>query len=830
VHRDLKPDNIMVTVDGQTKILDFGLAKLLQPPVSLSDESQATTVSRSLTKEGAILGTISYMSPEQARGEAVDPRSDVFSLGVTLYELVTGETPFQRNTVLDTLTALVHDQPLAASRLNSEVPLALDRILEKCLQKDPNDRFRDCDALGAALGALRLRLGRRWRAFNRVALVVVAAIAIAFGGWWVWIREAPAGSGSSVPAVVVSPLRNLANDDSLSWYGEGVADLLRNNLAQSPHLSVVSRTLSYDASDTEFLQQLVQSDVDYLVTGEILPATNGLTVIARLTDVHSGDDLVTRQIDGLGGQGLLRASDDIATTLRLELGVPATEQVDIFAADFAAENPAAYEAYVHGLQLLLDYRFNDAEESFMAALGQEPDYTMARYRLAQIQTTTSRTEEALANIRQAMGESADLTDREARYIRAAEAYIARRYDDAIQEYEQILQRYPHEIEARILVSHFLRDTERYQDAVAHLSLLSRLDRDNQILWSLLGDVYLQMRDCQGAERAVDEYIRLSPESPNAYHQRGETFRCRGDFERAAQAYAKAFEIDSTQTYAVTSLALMEALLGRTEDAERRLEGVIDDPEVVVAGRLDAAFDLASIYRAGGRFAEAARILQEFEVEIEQEQIREAMALAVRGLSLMELGDTLEAERLIDLAIERSPTVPTRYLYARGMLELQQHRTDAVRQTADEILVVALPPEDPDRTEDKAAAFLRGMASLQDEDHEDALENLQRSIELEGYEYSDYRLGLALAMLEIDRPRDALGLAAQVETSIDVVDPRLDLQLDRTRAVLLQARIRQAMGHQGEAVSLARRFSDTWSRADPSLPDLELARQIGSAVP
>jgi Tol biopolymer transport system component/predicted Ser/Thr protein kinase len=210
VHRDLKPDNVMIASDGQVKVLDFGLAKLQRDRSELdaSELSKLDTISADLTREGRIVGTVAYMSPEQARGQSFDARSDLFSFGIVLYEMATGRAPFKGSTELDTLTAIIRERTIPAVDLNPEVPPELERILEKCLEKDPADRYQDTGDLVVDLRRLirstdppqqpytetaapeRIRPPRRLapRAVFRLSVVSVLVAALGLG-WFAWRRH-----------------------------------------------------------------------------------------------------------------------------------------------------------------------------------------------------------------------------------------------------------------------------------------------------------------------------------------------------------------------------------------------------------------------------------------------------------------------------------------------------------------------------------------------------------------------------------------------------------------------------------------------------------------
>jgi tetratricopeptide (TPR) repeat protein len=834
LHRDLKPQNILVDEADHVHVTDFGLAKSVE--------------SSRLTESGVFMGTPDYISPEQVKGLPPDERSDIYSLGVILYEMLTGTMPFRGDTTWEVAFQRLQKHPPPASRLNPSTPKYLQQILERCMATDRSLRYPTVEAILSDLqhavprATLVHRLQMRWKRLLPPAVVAVFLLIVVWGGWRYASSLRPrapeggtiAGVETPVAVVAVVPFENRTGRSPLDWYGEGLARLVMDNLAQSRHAQVISADTvkslqSKSASPKDLAQAAAAEGIGYLLTGEIVATPGGLTVAARLTDTRKGREVAARRVDGLSADSLIGAADTIASATRKGLGLPPAEGVDVFAADFVARNPSAYEAYLQGLQAWTYYRYDEAEARFREALRAAEDFTMARYRLAQVLGDTGKMDEALTEIRRAAAEAGRLSDREARYIRATEAYFSTRYDEAVKEYQNLVKLYPHEIEARDLLATILTDQGRNKEAIEQLKIIVQMEPEHRVTWSMLGSAYLAEGDFNQAVLALRRYVELEPGSANGRHLLGDAYRSQSEFDLAASEYQKALELDPAFHYSSVSLAEVDVLRDRWVEAEDRLAHLIQDPAALPRNRLDAGFELASLYRAQGRFRDAARVLAGLESPLRQEQVREAMALSIRGTCMMELGRLREARALIDEGVKRSPKVPTRYLFARGLLELRERKPAAARETVSQILKGALPPDSPDRTEEKAAAFLSGLAWLQEGQAERATEELSRAVALSGYEYSIYRLALARAYLEAGKLQEAMAAARQAAAPEDAAKPRVDLELDRVRAALLLAEIQEKMGQMSEAKSGARAVVKRWSRADVELSDLTTARRLASAM-
>jgi tetratricopeptide (TPR) repeat protein len=862
IHRDLKPNNIMIDRAGDARIMDFGIARLLK--------------AKGITGPGIMIGTPEYMSPEQVEGKEIDQRSDVYSLGVILYEMVTGRVPFEGDTPFTIGMKHKSETPQDPKKWNAQIPEDLNSVILKCLQKEKDRRYQSAGEVRSELEKIEQGLPTTERiaakkkpatsreitvkfSLNkpfRWGLVFAGIILVGIIIWQLLPKKAPLLAPKIENSIAIISFENQTGDPGYDYLQKAIPNLLISDLEQTGGFYVATWERMHD-----LLDQMGQKGVDIIdrdlgfeicrregiesiVTGSFVKAGDTFVTDVKVLDVETKKMLKSATSRGTGENSILDTQiDELGREISLGLGIARQEleATPLPISELTTTSMEAYKYYLQGKEEIQNLDVLRAQQSLEKSVELDPQFAMAYLYLGETYFELGNLDAALEAYKTAKLHSEKTTEKERLHIEVIFAqWVERDTDKRFRLLKEWVAKYPKEKEAHYELGFYYRGRQRYDEALQEFQKALQLDHDMGGALNMLAYTYADIEDYEKALEIFERYAEVMPGDPNPLDSMAELYFKIGKLDEAIEKYNETLDINPNfgcesrlaYIYALKqdypeATRLIDRYIQRAPSAGIKAEGYIWSAVFrFIQGLREKAFD--DLDRADEWADKAGNVP------------RKASLNYTRGWMFYELGDWERSEDHLQKAFDvllaffpDSKNYKIWYHICLGLVYAKQGKIDEAKSMLDKIKSIEAQMEasDVSTLTEFRYNWLRSEILSAEGSPDEAIQIFEkieyplipqlRVDPIMIYNMPFLNDFLARAYRKSGRLDDAI---AEYERKVKFDPQRDDRHLIHPKYYYLLAKLYEEKGDTAGAIANYERFLELWKDADPGLPEVEDTRK------
>jgi len=837
IHRDLKPQNILVDSNGRVFVTDFGVAK----SVEVQEDSAP----------GIIIGTIQYISPEQAEGEKADLRSDLYSLGIIIYEMLTGEKPFKAETYTGYIQKHIHEKPKPPSKINPSIPSYLEKIILKCLEKDKHSRYQKAEEILHDLEEHKvatrplvppIRTKKLFKAaYASVLVLLIVAVA------YLWIKRRPLGPFLTEDwgkSIAVLPFENNTGDENQDYWGKALSNMLTHDLLQSKLIRILTEdrlleilerlnlqeAKSYTSED--FKKVAVQGRISHILTGTYTKAEDTFRIYTKLQNIVTGEFKGSYKVEGEGESTFYSAVDQLTPWVKSQFNIPHDEIAadwDRDIGEILTASPQALKLYTLGKQYYEEGKFRESIEILGEAVNIDPGFVLAYKRISENYHYLGEIDQAKKYAQMAFSllNQDRVSVRERHLIEGwAFTILEDSLDKAIESYKKLLQDYPDDEDGNVYLGGIYRQMEEWDLAIEQFEKVQKINPllacENFVFIYRAKGLYDEARKILLANQEIFEESTFRSHLSIIYF-------CEGKSDLALREAEMAFSL-APEDYNVELIGSIYYVKDNFKKAEEDFRQLLEkkSPQSQLNGR----FWLAHLYLTQGKYEKCRKEVIQVIEDSRKSNLKPSETKYMLFLAYLNLRKNHYREAL-NVLIKAEETASQSNLtllkifalHFRGLVYLKMNDLSEAKNTAEQLK--QLIEITGNRNNTRYYYHLTGMISQEEEAFSSSISDFEKALFLFPHqqdiydEHAFYLNSLASAYYqtgELDKASE------QYTKIVSLTTGRLRWGDIYAKSFYWLGKICQQKGWGGKAIDHYQKFLQLWEEADPGLRETADAKK------